>query len=696
MNELLKKRANELLKDIYGPDAQYREGQYEAIEATVTNKRTIVVQKTGWGKSLVYFVSTKLLKEAGKGMTIVISPLLVLMDNQMEAAEKMGLICQVLDSRCSEDERKQILAEAANQEIDVLFTTPEQLFKEDLYKLLRTKLNIGLFVIDECHCISDWGHDFRLQYGKLNRIISIMPEDVSVIGTTATANDRVIEDLKMTFGDDTYVVRGPLTRESLHIEILRLETKAERYAWIIKNISKLPGSGIIYCSTQRDCEKLADFLIEKGIAAKPYHAGDNLKNEIPSIEKDFMNNKIKVLVATIKLGMGYDKSDIRFVIHFQRPSSLVAYYQQIGRAGRDGEDSYCYLMTGKEDKDIQEYFIKNAFPTKEQEEQVVDLLDESEGLGEGDLMDNVNISISNLRRVLMFLEDQQFIYTERDGSKKYYLSPSKRYSHQGERYEKIRDSKRSELQAVEEYINSKGCLSRYVVERLNDTSAHDCGKCFNCTGKEILEGVTMPQSEDIIAVEEELNGDYWRDIEPKKVWKEKENPFDENTKIKSPNETGIVIAKYGDAGYGEMVQYDKYHADSFRKELVDKAVVELEKLGCKKEYTVVTNIPSARNKKVDILAQQIAESLGMQYMKLLDVTDVETQQKTMENSYFQYKNAVSKIKNMDNVDLSAGTNIILVDDLVDSGWTLAVSGGLLKNAGAGKVLPFCLADSSKN
>ena len=257
-NTAIHKQATEIIKELYGKDASFREGQYEAIEATMTQKRTLVVQRTGWGKSLVYFVCTKLMREQRRGVTMVVSPLLVLMQNQIEAAEKMGLKCDVLNSAVK-DRRDDILSSLENNDLDLILVTPETLFAEDVQKRLRN-IRIGLFVIDEAHCISDWGHDFRLEYGNLRKIVQQLPANVPILATTATANDRVIADLQNQLGDKVYVSRGPLTRDSLYIQVLNKPDKIERYAWILENVPKLEGSGIIYCLTQRDCDYLAEFL----------------------------------------------------------------------------------------------------------------------------------------------------------------------------------------------------------------------------------------------------------------------------------------------------------------------------------------------------------------------------------------------------------------------------------------------------
>ena len=268
----IREKAERALCEFIGNGKSFREGQYEAIEATLTNKRTLVVQRTGWGKSMVYFVCTKLLRDEGKGITLIISPLLSLMKNQIESAEKANLKCDVLNSTKTNDEKVRIIEKMKNGDIDIVLTTPETLFTELVQRALPS-INIGLFVIDEAHCISDWGHDFRLDYCRLNRVIKNMPGNVPVLATTATANDRVIDDLRAQLGGDVYVSHGPLMRDNLSIQVLKLNNKTERYAWMYENIPRLDGSGVIYCLTCDDCDEIAQFLNENGISAKSYHSG---------------------------------------------------------------------------------------------------------------------------------------------------------------------------------------------------------------------------------------------------------------------------------------------------------------------------------------------------------------------------------------------------------------------------------------
>ena len=683
--------ASTLLQQIYGQDAAFRDGQYEAIEAILTNKRTLVVQKTGWGKSLVYFVAAKMLA----GVTIIISPLLVLMDNQRDAATKMGLRCAVLNSTVKNEARTALILDIINNQYDLIFTTPETLYKEDVQKLLP-HLKISLFVIDECHCISDWGHDFRLEYSKLNRVIAALPANVAVLGTTATANDRVIADLTKQFNGQVYVSRGPLTRDSLHLQILRLETRAERYAWILENINKLPGSGIIYCLTHRDCQNLADFLCQNNINARAYYSDSKLDtpnadglSSNATTELMFLHDEIKVVVATIKLGMGYDKPNIGFVIHYQRPMSLIAYYQQIGRAGRaDGMDAYCFLMVGQEDNAIANYFIENAFPTAEQESILIKALeDESAGLKLTDLLKKCNITRKALLQTINMLQHNDMIYSENG---RYYRSINP-YHYPQEHYESIKKAKALEVAAVDALVNEQGCLSRFIVEQLNDINPYNCGKCANCTGHDIINNLELGTKEEIVAIQEDLNTKYIT-IEPRKIW-----PFvcefDKNTRIAEQNELGLALARFGESGYGAWVRADYENAPIFREELVQSLVAMVQENLREAQIALVTNVPSLNQTKVDDLANRVARSLNLPYMPLLMRNpSATTRQKAMQNSPYQCANALKAFQFKFPVTIEG--SLLLIDDFVDSRWTLTVCGRILRSKGANKVFPICLADYS--
>lgn len=681
LNMKLRHEAEAILKEAYGVNARFREGQLEAIEATLTNKRTLIVQKTGWGKSLIYFIATKILRSKGGGTTLIISPLLELMNNQIEAASIFGLHCEMLNSTIKDEaDRLQILDDLQMGRVDVLFITPETLFKVEVQARIAD-IQLGLFVIDEAHCLSDWGHDFRREYSRLYRVINILPSTTPVLCTTATANNRVIEDLSTHLGEDLYVSKGELMRESLCLQIINSRDKAARYAWILEHLNDLPGTGIIYCLTRRECQDLSDFLKHNGIAAEAYYS-DNIR-ESSGLNADaimkFKDNRIKAIVATIKLGMGYDKPDIGFVIHYQRPQNIVAYYQQIGRAGRNLDKSYAILMTGPEDEDILNYFIDNAFPDEEMCERILKV---AVGKSKNEIIASVNGPLRRIENALVFLEFDG--YLQKEGSK-YYRNPMP-FQYDREHYEAVTAMRKKEMKQMRDLLFIEECLLRFTVNCLNDSTMTDCRKCENCIGEPLI-----PESfsEEALFKAQEYIKSLVFVIEPRRRWACTQDVGQKN--IEHPFKPGLCLSKYGDAGYGEMVKHDKYKADKYRDELLNISIEKLNPI--KAEYNVqfLTFVPSLRNDKVEKFARKLAKALELEFIKVIQKSEA-PQQKDMQNSSFQYQNAQQSFS-IPGEEKFEGS-IILVDDIVDSRWTLTVCGNLLGKHGFENVIPFCLADSS--
>ncbi len=351
------------------PEASFRDGQWEAVTAMVERKaRLLLVQRTGWGKSIVYFLATRLLRDRGDGPTLLISPLLSLIRNQISAASALGIRAASINSE-NRDHWDEIAGQLRNDQADLLLVAPERLANQRFRKefLAPAMARIGLFVIDEAHCVSDWGHDFRPDYRRIGSLIELLPHDIPLLATTATANDRVVEDIIEQFGSNLELMRGPLRRNSLILQNIIMPGASERLAWLAHYVPQFPGSGIIYALTKHDAEIIAAWLQSRGISAEAYHS--EIGREIPGLREDLerklLNNEVKALVATTALGMGFDKPDIRFVVHYQRPASVVHYYQQVGRAGRNGKGSYCILLCGAEDDEIGDYFIVSALPRNE-------------------------------------------------------------------------------------------------------------------------------------------------------------------------------------------------------------------------------------------------------------------------------------------------------------------------------------------
>ena len=680
----LYKKAKSIIKNLYGENAKFREGQYEAIEATLTYKRTLVVQKTGWGKSLVYFISTKLFRDEGKGLTLIVSPLLVLMDNQVEAATRLGLRCDVLNSRVK-DRWDSIINEMANDRLDLLLIAPETLLSERFYNRPKN-IRFGLFVVDEAHCISDWGHDFRLQYTQLSRVVSKFPSSVPLLATTATASNRVIKDLVTQFGGNVHVSRGPLMRESLSIQLLDLPDSAMKYAWILQNINRFTGSGIIYCLTKRDADYLAAFLLKNGVDVRSYYARDGVDNFLnEEAERLFKGNKIKALVSTVKLGMGYDKDDIAFVIHYQHPANIVSYYQQIGRAGRNIPRAYTFLMYSPEDVKIQNYFIDTAFPTRGEAEKVSRyiLANNENGSTRGEVIANVNARHGRILKALKFLENEEFIY--KDGSK-YYTNP-KPFEYNEIHYDAITQIRKREQEQMRELICTDICYSRFIVNALDDDTNANCGKCSNCLGFDEF----SPKVEKIyLDAAKSYLEKLLLPIEPRKKWPT--TSMTSQTNITFQIEEGICLSKYGDTGYGILVKNDKYgKSQRFSDELVGKSANVLKPIIRKKKISVITCIPSLRSNIVEDFARRLAENLGLTFAQMLKKSEAD-QQKNMQNSSFQCENALKSFEIIK--DSKLPTRLILVDDIIDSRWTMVVCGYKLMEAGCEMVFPYALASSS--
>ena len=404
------------LTTMLGPEATFREGQREAIEAVIDDGgRALVVQRTGWGKSLVYWIATRVRRDRGHGPTLIVSPLLALMRNQIAMAGRLGLQAATINSG-NVDEWDAVHDGLAANAIDVLLISPERLANERFVRDILPSIqgSIGLFVVDEAHCISDWGHDFRPDYRRIGRILRALDPRVPVLATTATANDRVVADIAEQLGEGASVLRGPLTRRSLVLDAIPLANQAERLAWLAQQIPPMAGSGIVYCLTVADTQRVATFLRSTGIDARPYNA-DLSTQEREALEDALVANELKALVATVALGMGFDKPDLGFVLHYQRPGSAIAYYQQVGRAGRAVEHAYGVVLSGREDDDIAEFFMDTAFPPSADMHRILETLEGVDSMSVAALEKSVNLKRGRIAQALKILEIDGAV--ARDGSR---------------------------------------------------------------------------------------------------------------------------------------------------------------------------------------------------------------------------------------------------------------------------------------
>jgi ATP-dependent DNA helicase RecQ len=680
-------RAASLLRELAGPDAEFREHQLDAVRDLVEERaRVLCVQRTGWGKSAVYFLATALLREAGAGPTLIVSPLLALMRNQIAAAARLNIRAHTVNStnRDAWDEVRDLL-EADT--VDVLLISPERLnnpqFRAEMLPLFAQR--VGLLVVDEAHCISDWGHDFRPDYRRIAEMLERMPVGVPVLCTTATANDRVVADvaeqLSLGHAAELRIYRGPLGRSSLRFEVVELPAQADRLAWLAEHLPELPGSGIVYTLTKRDAELVAEWLTGHGVVAEAY-SGDSATERRVEVEDRLLRNELKAVVATSALGMGYDKPDLGFVVHYQAPGSVIAYYQQVGRAGRAIERAEVALLRGAEDRRIQDFFIEQAFPRREVVERVLERLEAAGGEGGStqELMAEVNLGKGRVEAMLKVLDVEGAV--QREGSR-WLARPGSGWAYDAERYAHITALRRREQTAMAAFGADGRCLMRALQEELDDPDPEDCGRCSVCAGARydgppdaalVRQAALHLRSRPLV-------------LEVKKM-----APDTHGAMRKIPEgvraEEGRALARLGDGGWDPLVQQG-LRAGRFTDELVEAAAEAVRTWGVPVGW--VAAIPSRRRPElVPDLARRLAERLGIPFAPVLERVGDGPPQRDMANSHQQVANVRGQFAVTAAPPRGAG---LLVDDIRFSGWTLAMVAGQLRGRGAAAVHPLALTSA---
>lgn len=689
------------LKEMTGnPKATFHQDQFESIEGLVRKQnQLLVVQRTGWGKSAVYFIATKMRRAEGFGPTLIISPLLSLIRNQVQSAAKLGLRVVSYNSSMSGFHKEQVEREILRKQVDGIIIAPEQLgptyFSSDI--LSKISNEIGLFVVDEAHCISDWGHDFRPDYSRIVRVLQNMPSNMPVLATTATANNRVVEDIKQQLGDRLTIIRGSLARNSLKLQNINLQTKSERLAWLAQYVKTMPGTGIIYAKTTKDCEIVAGFLRQNSINAQAYHSqieSNELKEEL---ERALINNKVKALVATSSLGMGFDKPDISFVIHYQSPGNVVEYYQQVGRAGRGINKAIGIMMMGKEDENIQQYFIESAFPKENQINLLLAAIEKNDGIKVTQLEPLVNFSKGTIEDILKFLSIESPAPIIKNGPE--YYRTKFDYKLPVEKINRLSKIKNAEWQRLTEYHLDKNCLMQFLSEELDDKNTLPCGKCQNCNPSD-----NLPFNIDysfVLKANDYLRHSYI-EIKPRTTFSSSgENAIKAFSIYRLPykdknlqNEIGSALSTWKDGGWGDLVAAGK-SADKFSTELIPPMVKMINSMKYTERPTWLTYIPSPRHPNlVRDFALALAKALGVECKDSLSVALNRPPQKTMENSFHQSKN----LDGVFGIDPKQGYSdpVWLLDDAVDSRWTFTIAGALLRRHGVRKVIPIALTSTSKN
>lgn len=677
--------ARQALTDMLGPRAEFRPGQLEAIEAVLRpSSKVLVVQGTGWGKSIIYFVAARLLRARDAGPTLVVSPLLSLMRNQVAAASALGVGAAALTSE-NHGEWDDIQQGLISGRLDLLLVSPERLAYGGFRRHFLQQLprGIGMLVIDEAHCVSDWGHDFRPDYRRVVRLTRETQRHVRVLATTGTADAHVVADLTEQLGEDLTILRGPLDRPSLRLQTIRLDQPARRLAWLSSALPRMSGSGIIYCLTRFDTEVVSDWLRRCGIDAPAYHAGLP-PEERQRREELLLGDKCKALCATVALGMGLDKPDLAFVVHYQRPRSVVDYYQQVGRAGRAIPEAYGVLLTGAEDHALASYFAGTGFPPAECQRAVLEVIEGRPGLTEGQIAAHVNLPMDRIEQCLKLLRADDAV-SWRAG--KWYRSRLA-WTPDHDRSAQIAARRLAEMAQIEALTRTQGCLMEFVGRELADPCSAPCGRCANCAGPVLR----VPIRRRAVRQAKRQVARRHPTIVPHTVWpagleRPDETPIEPDRQM----ERGKALCVYGEPRLGRMVAEGKRRGTGFPRGLVRASARLIREWNPQPTPTWITNVPSLRRPGlVEGFARALARALGLQYRAALEKHADVPEQKHLLNDILQCTNARDSFR-ADRSRVLLASPVLLVDDTVDSRWTLTVCAALLREAGSGPVIPFALA-----
>ncbi|MFF0453138.1 RecQ family ATP-dependent DNA helicase [Nocardia africana] len=717
----LRESAESLLRELAGPGARLREDQWTAIEALVVQRRrALVVQRTGWGKSAVYFIAARLLRSQGRGPTVIVSPLLALMRNQVAAARRAGVIAETINSGNVTD-WDEIHQRVAAGEVDVLLVSPERLNNPDFRDSVLPKLaaDAGLVVVDEAHCISDWGHDFRPDYRRIRTLIADLGEDIPVLATTATANNRVVTDVATQIGTDTLVLRGTLDRESLHLSVVRIDDAVQRTTWLSRQLGELPGSGIIYTLTVAAAHDLADVLADHGYAVAAY-TGRTEPGERETLEQALLDNDVKALVATSALGMGFDKPDLGFVVHVGAPSSPIAYYQQVGRAGRglvpraSGSSGRAVpdaalpgasvdtratasgpsvraeviLLPGPEDRRIWNYFASVAFPREQVVRSVLAALDHERPLSTVALEPLVELSRSRLEMVLKVLDVDGAVRRVRGG----WLATGEPWTYDAERYERLDRAREAEQQAMLEYQSTTECRMNFLRRQLDDPGlapdAPGCGRCDICTGRRFDVSV---DADEVATIRARLDRP-GIDLLPRKQWPSGLSKLGVplSGKITDGPGVGRVLGRLSDLGWGQRLRTLLDAPDGPAPDhIVDACIAVLREWNWTQRPGAVMAVQSATH---PVLAADLSARLA-RIGRLTDLGVLHTRPDRPPVSAANSAHRVAALfDSWETPDLTGlDTPVLLVDTHTDTGWTLTLAARTLRHAGAPAVLPFALA-----
>jgi ATP-dependent DNA helicase RecQ len=646
---------------------KFYDEQWLTIDKILKGEKVLLIEKTGFGKSLCFqFPATVF-----NGTSIIFSPLIALMRDQVKKLTSLGISAKCINSEQTPEENTQIINDAKQGKIKILYIAPERQENNEWIEATR-QMNLSMVVVDEAHCISVWGHDFRPAFKRIINLVKLLPKGLPVLATTATATRRVELDVAQQIGNNILTIRGNLMRDNFKLFVIKVSSEDEKLIWLGMNFNTLPGSGILYTGTRVDTEIYSKWFEKLKISSTAYNAGLDSDSRI-AIENGLMSNKWKCIISTNALGMGIDKPDIRFIIHTQIPQSPIHYYQEIGRAGRDGQPSYIILFYNPEDRKLPEAFIEGGRPAIKKYERVINAV-KSELLGERDLMKRTNLKQNQIRVIKADLIEQGIIREVIIGrSKKFEFVPNSQPLNT-KSFEELRNAKLADLENMIAYVETDKSRMKFLCDYLGDNSNHKFNNCDNTGEKKITVSVKPEWTEKLQNFREE----YFPELE---------------VESKGSNiANGVASSYYGVSNVGAALHRSKYEQGGDFPDFLLKLVLKAfrKKFGQEKFDLILYVPPTSSGDLVKNFAVKLSQVLKFPISHNLVKARQTKEQKVFENGYLKTDNVIGAFTFTTPNDIK-GKAILLVDDIFDSGATLKEIGRLLTNFGAVKIAPIVIA-----
>lgn len=664
---MTRQEAEYKLKQLFKFD-HFHDNQWNVIDKVLRGQRVLLIEKTGFGKSLCYqFPATQF-----SGTTVIFSPLIALMRDQVQKLQALGINAKCINSNQSTEENSQIIEDAKNNHVKILYIAPERMENAEWLQTAR-QMKISMVVIDEAHCISVWGHDFRPAFRRIINLVNLLPLNFPVLATTATATKRVEEDIVTQIGKNITSIRGNLIRPNLKLLLIKVKSEDEKMIWLGQNLPKINGTGIIYTGTQVNTEVYSKWLEFLKINSTSYNAGLDAESRI-SIEKGLINNDYKCVVSTNALGMGIDKPDLRFIIHTQIPVSPIHYYQEIGRAGRDGQSSFIILFYNPEiDLDLPKAFIENGKPSIDKYQRVINAL-KQERLGQHQLIKRVNLKQPQVNVIKADLIEQGIINEVLEGNSKKYELKFNAPALDTSKFEALRNAKIKDFEQMLAYVNTEGCRMKFLCDFLGDDMIEVCSVCDNDQKKKY--GVSM--SEEWTEKLDSFRSEYFPMLEV------------EGARTRLVN--GVAASHYGVSNVGQALKRSKYeNGGDFPDFLLKLTLKAFRKKFGQEVFDLVLYVPpTTSGDLVKNFAEKVARVLKFPLSHgLIKVRQTEAQ-KIFQSGLGKKDNVTNAFDYVERSEL-AGKSILLIDDIYDSGATVKEIGRILSTFGAVKIAPLVIA-----